>query len=93
MATHSEKCSNKTSASNKEKILVSQSDMFKDRGFTEVTSSTLSLQLRMEKGEIEKNAGRREGETIELYPKEGLMSKYSEKFSYKELEKSVRNSD
>ena len=45
----------------------------KERGFTEVTSSTLPLQLRMDKGEIEKNAGRRGGETIELYPKGGLM--------------------
>ena len=64
----------------------------KERGFTEVISSTLPLQLRMEKGEIEKKAGRRAGETIELYPKEGLMTIYSEKFSDKELENGVGKS-
>ena len=32
----------------------------KERGFTEVTRSTLPLQLRIEKGGIEKNARRRE---------------------------------
>ena len=91
---HSDKFSDKGLENNVGKsVMHSDKANLKERGFTEVMSSTLPLQLRMEKGEIEKNAGRREGETIELYPKEGLMSIYSEKFSDKELEKSVMHSD
>ena len=39
-----------------------------------------------EKGEIEKNAGRGERETIELYPQGGLMVIHSEKCSDKASE-------
>ena len=44
------------------KKLVRQSDKanLEEKGYTAVTSSTLLLQLRTEKGEIEQNAGERE---------------------------------
>ena len=94
MTIHSDKFSDKGLENNVGKsVMPSDKGKLKERGFTEVTSSTLPLQLRMEKGEIEKKAGRRGGETIELYPKEGLMAIYREKFSDKELGKSVMHSD
>ena len=77
MTIHSDKFSDKGLENNVGKsVMPSDKGKLKERGFTEVTSSTLPLQLRMEKGEIEKNAGRRGGETIELYPKEGVMAIY-----------------
>ena len=57
------------------KKLVMQSDKanLEEKGYTAVTSSTLPLQLRTEKGEIEQDAGERESGTFEFYPKGGLM--------------------
>ena len=53
------------------KKIVMQSDKanLEEKEYTAVTSSTLLLQLRMEKGELEKNAGERESGTFEFYPK------------------------
>ena len=87
---HSDKFSDKGLENNVGKsVRHSDKAYLKERGSTEVTRSTLPLQLRVEKGEMEKNTGKRGGETMELYPKGGLMVINGTKLSDKNAERNV----